>query len=284
MRRACHSVATDHPRVYLGLLLLVFSVMLLACGEGQLSSSQGLQAAGEATVTAWAKEGTIFPELAAMAEATSPTTVPQPPASQMTATDAPSPTAPTASMPDLSQAAAEATPSVRPSAPRPAAPGVGPSAKPAHSLEPVGRIAIPKLGTDASVVEVSWHIDQIDGYAVAVWDTVSEAAGHHRGTEPPGGEGNCVISGHSRSQDGGVFNELWLLEPGDLIRLTNVRGDSYQYVVERVERVQELGQRLEQRLANASLMAPTQDARLTLITCWPDWAYTHRVIVVARLQ
>jgi len=81
-----------------------------------------------------------------------------------------------------------------------------------------------------------------------------------------------------------VFNELWLLEPGDLIRLTNVRGDSYQYVVERVERVQELGQRLEQRLANASLMAPTQDARLTLITCWPDWAYTHRVIVVARLQ
>jgi sortase (surface protein transpeptidase) len=30
-------------------------------------------------------------------------------------------------------------------------------------------------------------------------------------------------------------------------------------------------------------MAPTQEARLTLITCWPDWAYTHRLIVSARL-
>ena len=77
---------------------------------------------------------------------------------------------------------------------------------------------------------------------------------------------------------------LWTVEPGDIIKLSNVQGDQFEYVVDRVEKVEELGQPLAQRLANASYMAPAQDALLTLITCWPDWAYTHRVIVVARLR
>ncbi len=39
---------------------------------------------------------------------------------------------------------------------------------------------------------------------------------------------------------------------------------------------------LEVRLKNAQWMQPTPDERLTLISCWPYWTNTHRVIIVAR--
>jgi sortase (surface protein transpeptidase) len=31
---------------------------------------------------------------------------------------------------------------------------------------------------------------------------------------------------------------------------------------------------------NLRLLSPTADQRLTLITCWPPWSNTHRVVIV----
>ena len=148
----------------------------------------------------------------------------------------------------------------------------------------LGRIAIPSLDIDVPLVEVSWHLEQMGSQTVGVWDTVRGAAGHHRGTALPGDWGNCVISGHSRTSDGAVFDRLWELTAGDRILVTTDSGSQWQYLVESVTKVPEVGKSLDQRQANSSVMAPSAEARLTLITCWPEWAYTHRIVVVARLS
>lgn len=148
----------------------------------------------------------------------------------------------------------------------------------------VGRVVAEAVGIDAPLVEVSWRLDEQEGQPLAVWETAEGAAGHHAGTAGPGEAGNCVISGHSGSGDTGegVFAGLWDLGAGDGVEVIDAEGESHRYRVESVTRVREVGATLEERLANAAVMDPTEDARLTLITCWPEWAYTHRVVVVAR--
>jgi sortase A len=44
----------------------------------------------------------------------------------------------------------------------------------------------------------------------------------------------------------------------------------------------ERDQPLEVRLANAQYIQPTDDERLTLITCWPYEDNSHRAVVIAR--
>ena len=144
-----------------------------------------------------------------------------------------------------------------------------------------GHIHIPSLGIEAPIVPVSWRLEQREGQTVGVWDTVEGAVGYHLGSAPLGGGGNCVLSGHSRSEEGGVFYGLWELAPGDQVVLTAADGAQYVYLVREVVKVRELGAALDERLAHAVYMDPTDEPRLTLITCWPDWAYTHRVIVIA---
>jgi len=74
---------------------------------------------------------------------------------------------------------------------------------------------------------------------------------------------------------------IWDLEPDSRLVIADALGNEFAYRVVSVESFQETGVSLEQRLAHGAVMEPTDDARLTLITCWPDWAYTHRVVVVA---
>lgn len=38
----------------------------------------------------------------------------------------------------------------------------------------------------------------------------------------------------------------------------------------------------ETRLENARWILPSEDERITLITCWPYFSNTHRLIIVAR--
>jgi len=147
--------------------------------------------------------------------------------------------------------------------------------------ETMGILSIPALDRDVVIVSVGWGVHDIDGAQVALWETVKGAAGHHRGTASLGGDGNCVLGGHSGPDQDAVFAGLWDLAIGDALLVTDELGDEFLYRVISVETVQETGASLDERLAHAAVMDPTDDARLTLITCWPEWAYTHRVVVVA---
>jgi sortase A len=148
---------------------------------------------------------------------------------------------------------------------------------------PASRIVIPRLGVDVPVVEVSWRIVEEGGVKKTVWEMADHAAGHHANSASPGQKGNVVISGH-HSLKGAVFERLSELAPGDEVILETIEGSSYRYVVEESLILEEAGASIEERRAHARYMDPTPDETLTLISCWPSWTNTHRVVVVAKAR
>lgn len=122
------------------------------------------------------------------------------------------------------------------------------------------RIVIPSIGVDSVVVEGD------------TWEDLKKGVGHHIGTAHPGERGNAVYSGHN-DVFGEVFRRLEELKPGDLITMY-AGANLYRYEVKRIRIV---GPK------EISIMAPTPDATLTLITCYPYRVDTHRLVVVAKL-
>lgn len=119
--------------------------------------------------------------------------------------------------------------------------------------------------------------------AVGVWDTVRDAAGHHRGSADAGQSGNCVLSGHSSDESGAVFKRLEEAVPGQMVELEAQNGQSFVYVVETVVRLDELSASDVERREHAQWLEPTDGSTLTLVTCWPSWGYSHRLVVRAKL-
>jgi sortase A len=132
---------------------------------------------------------------------------------------------------------------------------------PAPALEQAIRIQIPAIDVDAPVV-------QGDG-----WDQLKRGAGQRVGTPDPGKNGNIVLSGHNDVY-GEVFRYLDQLKPGDQIILFTTRRQ-YTYVLTGTVMVEPTA---------VEVMAQTQDARVTLISCHPYLIDDHRIVVSAILQ
>jgi sortase A len=111
--------------------------------------------------------------------------------------------------------------------------------------EALGRLEVPRLGLDLIVFEGTTDA------------TLQKGPGHLVGTAWPaaGERGNCVIAGHRDT----FFRRLASARPDDLVRLHGPSGAS-TYRLE-TRRIVLPGER--------SVIAPTSDARLTLITCYP---------------
>lgn len=142
-------------------------------------------------------------------------------------------------------------------------------------------IRIPKIGVDSRVVVTKWEtfVDH-RGNPVTGWRVADYAAGWHEGSAYPGQQSNCVISAHNNFR-GEVFRYLSALRPGDGVYLY-VGEAEYYYMVTAILYVPENNQPREIRYRNARWIAPTQDERLTLVSCWPYLKPTHRVIVICR--
>ncbi len=152
-----------------------------------------------------------------------------------------------------------------------------PSGPPPASAPP-DRIVIPSIGVDVPVVSVGWTVTD-EG---AAWDSADQAAGWHQGSAYPGRVGNTVLSGHHNIK-GKVFRYLIDLEPDDEVFLY-VGETAYRYVVTEKHLFEEKGKPQAVRRANAQWIAPSDDERLTLVTCWPYTSNTHRLIIVAKLS
>jgi len=114
----------------------------------------------------------------------------------------------------------------------------------------------------------------------ATWDAVDYAAGWHQGSAYPGHVGNVVLSGHHNIK-GKVFRYLIDLEPDDEVFL--YVGDTvYRYIITEKHILEEKGMPEEVRRSNAQWIAPSDDERVTLVTCWPYTSNTHRLIIVAK--
>ena len=172
----------------------------------------------------------------------------------------------------ITEATAEAT--LAPTVPPTPVPTLDPA-----SLIP-SRVVIPAISLDAPIVEVGWETMEVDGDLVGLWVVPNSfAAGWHKISAPPGHVGNTVLNGHHNIH-GEVFRDLVDLEPGDEIVIYAGETEHYYGVTER-HLLEEKGQPVEVRMQNAQWIMPTEDERLTLVTCWPYTNNTHRLVIVA---
>lgn len=131
---------------------------------------------------------------------------------------------------------------------------------PAVSGEALGRIEIPSIGVDWTVVEGVSRSD------------LRRGAGHMPDTALPGQPGNAVISGH-RTTYGAPFHDLGEASKGDLITITTASG-SHVYQIVRKEVV----------LPNETwVTGQWEGSWLTLTTCHPKFSSRERLVVFARL-
>lgn len=82
--------------------------------------------------------------------------------------------------------------------------------------------------------------------------------GHIPDTAGIGERGNCVLAGHNGSRHGTFFTNLKSIQTGDVVKLTDKKGDSYSYRVESMEVVGPY---------DNSVKNQGEEAELTLITC-----------------
>ncbi len=135
------------------------------------------------------------------------------------------------------------------------------SAKPA-ALKDDGltRLSIPSISFDAVVVEGTSHRALLLG------------PGHLEDTPAPGSTGNSVISGHRDT----FFRHIHELEKGDPI-LVRRNGKTFHYQVTGKQIVQP---------TDMSVLKPSNDAELTLITCYPTYYIgpaPKRLVVTSKL-
>lgn len=144
------------------------------------------------------------------------------------------------------------------------------------------RIIINDINLDAPVIKAEEKEIIQDGVTYNQWSAPDEfAAGWHGDSAYLGGIGNTVINGH-HNVHGMVFKDLHLLKEGEKIDLIGDDGIKYTYVITNVIILPERDVPIDQRLDNAKWIMPSLDERLTLITCWPSYSNTHRLIVVAK--
>ncbi|MBM2826919.1 MAG: sortase [Dehalococcoidia bacterium] len=132
------------------------------------------------------------------------------------------------------------------------------------------RIVISNIEVDAPVVATGTKYE--DGQLV--WETAKHAVGHLKGTAYPGQVGNIVMAGHISSpirREGNVFSRLPEITLGSQVSVYTPLG-RYDYRVVETKVVLP---------TDTSVIEPTPESRLTLITCVPDLVYTHRLIVIA---
>lgn len=123
------------------------------------------------------------------------------------------------------------------------------------------RIVIRAINVDAPVVQGD------------SWEHLKKGVGHHQGTANPGQRGNMVLSAHNDVY-GEIFRHLDQLKPGDEIVVYS-GAQAFRYVV-RQQRIVEP--------TEVSVMYPTRDATITLISCYPYLVDNKRIVIHGELQ
>jgi LPXTG-site transpeptidase (sortase) family protein len=143
------------------------------------------------------------------------------------------------------------------------------------------RLVIERIDLEAGISAVAPREVEFQNEVYLQWTAPrSSDLGWHNSSSKLGSPGNTVINGHS-SGWGESFRYLEELENGDLIFAYS--GEyRYTYTVANVMILKERWESIEVRMENARWINPSQDERLTLISCWPYNSNTHRLVIVAK--
>jgi LPXTG-site transpeptidase (sortase) family protein len=144
--------------------------------------------------------------------------------------------------------------------------------------KPPGRLIIPRIGVNATVVPVG--VDSTGAMGVT---SQSNDTGWYKLGPAPGDAGDAVIDGHLDWYDTSraVFYSLKELQIGDDIEVQRVDGVSHHFKVTRVQSV-------AYNATVPGLFATSGPPRLSLITCGGQWdirlgQYLQRVVVDSSL-
>lgn len=199
----------------------------------------------------------------------------------------PVPVSPTSIPPPTDPSSPSLLPLFEADAPEHPSPIPGETSEPAVTPTPMPdgfpptRIVIPIIGVDVPVVLTTWEMVNVDGVERAIWKVPEQrAAGWHEGSAPLGLPGNTVLNAHNTTY-GEAFRDLYLLEVGNQILIYSDE-ESYDYQVEEILFLPEAGQPIEVRLENARYIQPSEDERVTLVTCHPYASLEYRLVVIAR--
>jgi len=142
-------------------------------------------------------------------------------------------------------------------------------------------MAIPEIDLEVSIVATEFEEVEVQGDVYRQWLAPDfRGAGWQPSSASLGVVGNTVLMGHHNAF-GEVFRDLEKLGIGDRIWIYS--GERvYEYRVSLKMILPEKYESIETRIENARWIQPTQDERITLITCWPYQTNTHRVILVAE--
>jgi sortase A len=143
---------------------------------------------------------------------------------------------------------------------RPLVASLGSLPVPTPAPEHARQIQIPAINVNANIV-------QGDG-----WEQLKKGVGQHIGSANPGDKGNMVLAAHN-DVFGEIFRYLDRLQPGDEVTIHTTQ-KSYTYIV--------TGTRIVDPL-QVEVMAPTPDATVTLISCYPYMVDNKRIVVTAKL-
>jgi sortase A len=284
-------------RLSTGLIAAGIVLLVVVGGYLVLTQLRGAQTRQELRQTP-AATATGIPVAQAAEPATEPATAIPPPTAAPTSTLVePEPTQPAAIataeplVPTATSVPAEAA-----AASTPVATAASP-ATPVPASAPV-RLVIPDLKMDVPVVEMSWRVVQTADGPRSDWVIPKNEAGHHINSALLGDEGNVVISGHNNIY-GEVFKPIsfaWdnaarvqvdsFTDQSDIlngrtIELFDAAGQQFNYTIAAFYRLKDTGVSAEQRVVNGRFMEPTDQAQVTIITCWPPTSNTHRLVVVA---
>lgn len=144
------------------------------------------------------------------------------------------------------------------------------------------RLSIPIINLNADIIFAQQEKTVQNGITYIQWLAPDEfAVGWHYDSARLGAPGNTVLNGH-HNVFGKVFENLDKLVSGDQISIYGNDLNIYHYIVTNVMILPERDVSFEERLKNAQWIMPSEDERITLITCWPYFSNTHRLIIVAR--
>ena len=141
-------------------------------------------------------------------------------------------------------------------------------------VQSLAQVPIPTAGPEqarAIFIPALWNdpapVVQGDG-----WEQLKKGVGQHVGSANPGQKGNMVVSAHN-DIFGELFRNLDQLKPGDEV-LVSTATRQWEYRVTGVQLVDP---------TDVSVMAATERATLTMVSCYPYLVDNQRIVVFAEL-
>jgi LPXTG-site transpeptidase (sortase) family protein len=136
------------------------------------------------------------------------------------------------------------------------------------------RLVIPKIAVNAPLLfPATTEPDEL-------LEELEHGVIHYPGTSMPGQEGNAFVTGHSSNyawSRGNYKSVFALLDQLDI-------GDEIVVFFEKHKYVYRVSEHRTVAASDTSVFDPSDDTRLTLMTCWPVGTVARRLIVTAQLE